>query len=212
MSRLFLRESYPVDSWVWRAWRERNVFILLGVVYAEGLEKAARLFSLPCGLTCSGGLLKMLICSFYIQKLFCCLRWWSSALLFQIWWPSGGKASIYPPLVHPRSLPPQPPGWGLHWLLLHLPLHSLHYVNQTGEYTFPGAGKAHPHPGRGVLHIKSLICLWFLCLHSCASYSKQFWVGSLKQSLSWTGLEDLAGDVHQGSRTELAEMDSWLVW
>lgn len=83
MSRLFLRESYPVDGWVWRAWRERDVFILLGVVYAEGLEKAARLFSLPCGLTCSGGLLKMLTCSFYIQKLFCCLQCWSSALYFR---------------------------------------------------------------------------------------------------------------------------------
>lgn len=50
---------------------ERDVLILLDVVCGEGLEKAARPFSLAC----SGGLLKMLGCSFHIQKLFCCLQW-----------------------------------------------------------------------------------------------------------------------------------------
>lgn len=67
--------------------------------------------------------------------------------LFQIWWPSGGKASFYPPLIHPGSVPPQPSGWGLHWLLLHLPLHPLHNVYQAGEYIavscMCGAGNAH---------------------------------------------------------------------
>lgn len=90
----------------------------------------------------------MLTWSLYSQRHFYSPYLWSGALfLFQIWWPSGGKTSLYPPVIHPGLVPPQPTGWGLHWLLLHLPLHSLHDVHQTGEYAVVscmlGARKAH---------------------------------------------------------------------
>lgn len=66
----------------------------------------------------------------------------------QLWWKSGGQIAVRAAVLHPGTVTSQPAWRGLHWLLLHLPLHPLHHVHQTGKLytTWSVLGSNIPYP------------------------------------------------------------------